>query len=318
MRIWEISGPGWVLPVSYSDGGEIGFVVPMLNCQKELIHQVVEEYGWCVGERMFMERERIRLVGVESTQVDPEQCVHWTPSQREITESPVVSEEEHLFLEAWCQQGWERSIERAAIIWSSLCRHMLDWTLIKGNRLDLKFMRVEMFPFRPQWKMLALARLTRSETESIGEREIQLKLLEILKDPRLMMTISERPRMGWSISVEETDWFHENCRKIERDYGALHGASYWTIARQRLKNLLPKAIESILEFVRQADRPFPELDQSGKHCPPDRARRGGVQGKSQKSEAARPIRVSATGVREESGCIVLDPKEKDLSELRDI
>lgn len=298
MRTWEISGPGWVLPVKHSESSEVTFAVPMLRCQEELIRAVVEEYGWMVDDRMFIEEERMKSLGVPSLQVDPEQCVHWTPQERRIINSPVETEEEHKFLEAWCQQGWERSVDRAAVIWSSLCRHMLDWMLFKGKPLDLKFVRLEAFPFRPQWKELSLAQLSKDELERIDEREVQLKLAQNLKDPRMLMVGSRGSQiMRWSITAEETAWLERNCMKRERSYEKLHGASYWSIARQRVANLIPSAIESLLAFVCKTSRPFPQLNESGKHCPPDRAGHGGMAGKAKASQATFPLRWPASGDR---------------------
>lgn len=58
-----------------------------------------------------------------------------------------------------------------------------------------------------------------------------------------------------TLDVELDPWWIKNCVKTEGAYAKM--SDYWETVRQRIRNKTNEAIESFMEYLDQAKRPFP-------------------------------------------------------------
>lgn len=275
--LWTLIGQTWRHPVvsEPTSGTDILKVnlanVPTLRKQKAAVEAFLTEHSVNHNEQgWFMLKHHLADCALCSNEMDPEDCVSWTPEVIEMPSTEGSLRGMDKFFERLSGAGCGTVAALKTFYWL-FCKSMLEQLVFHKQPIDLVWCKLHSIPYRRNW-MQVLMQMDMVKCDKWtdyglrGKRCFRRKypsndlkamvkrgVPDMLMDTHLLGIESRQTRLSRSIEVELTPLFWENLRHAEsfRSNGGK--------LRSRAEEILDKQntiLALYAAFVQESKNPF--------------------------------------------------------------
>lgn len=270
--LWEVRGPGWLLPVEAtwlgeSDIADVRPAVPLLTPQREALNAVMVAAGHEVEGAWRCHRLALLSIARRSVETDPEKLVEWRPSksiglQEEDEDRRYVGHE--ALLELLVGHGLFSDLESADKAYRMICKAILHRLTVDRMPVHLAFIQLWPIPLRTNWKEITLAGdIKRKRTIHEDDPylpswlltgDIEKRVGNDITDPKLVAVDSKNGLLEWALEVRYLTPWRQTINEAEKAREAL-GNNYDLYIKKLIQHYKPQALLHYAQYLRQIALP---------------------------------------------------------------
>lgn len=269
--LWELKGPGWSFPilVEWPETNDMAAItihpeVPIIRKHKEAVISRLKEYGYELDGKFWVLGYKLNQIARQSIGAEPEDLVEWV-SQPHLNSNTELSEEMREFIDSFCRLGWSSHPGKMKVMFAALCKHMLDWILVKNRVLDLGFAELSAPPYTADWKNQFIRRWVHRSEGNIKKmvrridgtsRKIEEELVKpeyaggMIGGKICMRRIEVTHKMSWW----KTHIRNEKLRKP---------SEYWNEVKKLMRDHAKQATKCVLAYAHEVLAPIPFVTKKG-------------------------------------------------------
>lgn len=219
-ELYELVGYGWRLPIwaklVEKDLFEVQLAdVPSLRKQREAAEAGLRTFCQTrEGDVWYFTRKGLEQSALKSQFTDPEDVVVWKHPE---AESAAPSD----FVHAYCRSRdciplpQFQNPATFGLIWSSICKVMLDFLLVQGGEVDLGFAKLSAVCARANWKSVIIGRIVARRRNGLSkDTEATRREIRKLLHRDIITACSNGQTVRWALEIEPQKSFHDGAAEV--------------------------------------------------------------------------------------------------------
>lgn len=279
-ELWFITGEipegQWSIPmwVNRYKSGNSEFVrvtpIAVLPHQMEKLDKILRGKSiWNKGNSFILEDGDFTRVANKAKGVTPEFYRKWPGIEAGVPQSQqtqVVTWKEPdppntQFLK-YLSERRGISYNLIKMVWWGICEEAPFWMVGERKPIDLGFVVLYPFPFRPNWKEVMLSKHPNASPifeMNKSERDTNLLkcgfLADLCSGHNISMNMDDHT-INWTIEAVPQKAWEDECHRMELIRLSTGKQAYTSIYERIIKNLLPSAIEAMGSYFEKIVKPF--------------------------------------------------------------
>jgi hypothetical protein len=269
--LWTLKGPGWALPilVSWPETNDMAAVelhpqVHLLAIQREAALKRLQEFGYCANGRFWVLGYKLLKIACPAVAENPEELVEWS-SRYNQTINPEMTPDMKDFIDDFCRYGWSANPEKTKILWAAMCRHMLEWLLVRNRSLDLGFVELFAPPLRADWHNQFIMKWSNRLHGKLRRTFAELmtkstKTKQEIANPEYLASLCDGTVAMRRVQViHKTAWW-KNLFRIEKTRSKTR---YWHEIKSLVEQYHDTALRSLRAYIHEVLAPVPFRIEKG-------------------------------------------------------